>query len=138
MNDINFIRQTLKLARQSGEYKQDTFAALLVKEGEMKAQTMDQCLNYSDPTAHTELTLISEYCRQNNLINLGGYTLYSSTEPCVMWSGANPKPSCEVLINVGGKKIQVIGPVLPELGSQLLEDFPIVLKKKGYENRKSG
>jgi tRNA(Arg) A34 adenosine deaminase TadA len=45
-------------------------------------------LSYSDPTAHAELVVISEYCRQQRILDLDGYTLYSSAEPCVLCAGA--------------------------------------------------
>ncbi|MBU3130161.1 deaminase [Clostridium tagluense] len=49
-----------------------------------KANLITNC----DPTSHAELSLISEYCRLSNNFSLEGYTLYTSTEPCVMCAGA--------------------------------------------------
>ncbi len=68
----------------------DAFAAVLVLEGKMMASSKDKWIVYSDPTAHAELTLISEYCREKGLVSLEGYTLYSNVEPCLMCSGAIP------------------------------------------------
>ncbi len=158
--DETFIKQVMDLARQAAEQNIDPFAALLVKDGQLLASSLNQCVALSDPTAHAEMAVISEYCRENGLISLEGYTIYCSAEPCVMCSGAihwsrisrvvfcmsqahlqqfsggKPKPSCEEIINVGNKKIEIVGPVLPELGIQLFTDFPFKSKKDRHQEHK--
>ena len=153
---LSFIRQVNQLAWESAEEGMDPFAAILVKNGEVVASSKDRCIIYSDPTAHAELVVISEYCRSAKLISLEGVSLYCNTEPCVMCSGAihwsrlsavifsvsqqglqrfsggKPKPSCEPMINTGGKKIEVIGPVLEEEGLKVFESFPFLSKKKRH------
>jgi len=146
--DEAFIRKVNLLARKNAEQDLDPFAALLVKDNKVVSQTADKSIVYSDPTAHAELILISEYCRENGYIDLKGYTLYCNVEPCVMCSGAihwskisrvvfsitqnmlqsfsggKPKPSSKSLINIGKQKIEVVGPILPEEGLQVFKDFP--------------
>ncbi|MEM9928212.1 MAG: nucleoside deaminase [Bacteroidota bacterium] len=157
MTDKDFIRQTYQLAQTSAEAGFDPFGALLVLDGEVVAATADRCIVYSDPTAHAELILISEFCRQHKLISLAGYTLYCNVEPCVMCSGAihwarldrvvygvsqaslqntsggKPKPGCRDLINTGGKPIEITGPVLEAEGQELLARFPFTSKKKKHK-----
>ncbi|MEO1263111.1 MAG: nucleoside deaminase [Bacteroidota bacterium] len=154
--DKFFIRQTFDLAEKSAEKGFDPFAALLVVQGKIVASSMDKCIQYSDPTAHAELILISEFCREHQLISLEGYTLYCNVEPCVMCSGAihwakisrvvfgvgqsalqtlskgKPKPSCEELINIGKHKIEIKGPVLPEEGLLVLKKYPFQSKKERH------
>lgn len=151
-----FIRQANQLAWDSAEEGMDPFAALLVKDGEVVASSKDRCITYSDPTAHAELVVISEYCRLAKLISLEGMSLYCNTEPCVMCSGAihwsristvifsvsqkglqqfsggKPKPSCEPMINIGGKETTVIGPVLEKEGLKVFESFPFLSKKERH------
>ena len=151
-----FIRQVNQLAWESAEEGMDPFAAILVKDGEVVASSKDRCITYSDPTAHAELVVISEYCRSAKVISLEGVSLYCNTEPCVMCSGAihwsristvifsvsqqglqrfsggKPKPSCEPMINIGGKKTTVIGPVLEEEGLKVFESFPFLSKKERH------
>lgn len=156
MQDYFFIRKVHELAWASASAGFDPFAAVLVKEGEIVAQSIDKCIEYSDPTAHAELTLISEYCRTQTKISLAGFTLYSNTEPCVMCSGAihwsrisrlvfsvtqarlqgisggKPKPTCVEMINIGRKHTEVIGPLLEEEGLKVFQAFPFLSKQERH------
>ncbi len=155
--DQVFIRRVNELARASAQNGFAPFAGILVYKDEIVAQTKDKCIQYSDPTAHAELILISEYCRENNLISLEGHTLYCNVEPCVMCSGAihwsrisrlvfgvrqvalqtvskgKQKPACADLINTGKQAIEIIGPVLEQEGIQLLQQYPFSSKKEKHE-----
>ena len=153
LRDEDFLRLVIKLAmtaRQHGEYP---FGAVLMKDRQVVHQAIDQCLSYSDPTAHAELLVISEYCRQIRTLDLDGCTLFSSTEPCVLCSGAikwsrisrvvfsvsqemlqqmtggRLKPSCADLINTGYRKIEVVGPVLPEEGLTVFSGYDFTSKR---------
>lgn len=156
--DHYFIRKANQLARESGAAGFSPFGAILVKEGKIVAESMDGCIEASDPTAHPELKVISEYCRETGRISLEEFTLYSSAEPCIMCSGAihwarlgrvvfsvsqyqlqvksggQPKPSCAALINVGGNKIEILGELLWEEGLRVFEEFPELSKKKLHKN----
>ncbi len=155
--DTSIIQQVNQLARQSAEKGFDPFAAILVKDNVIVAQSKDKCIQYADPTAHAELILISEYCRTHQLISLEGYTLYCNVEPCVMCSGAihwsrisrvvfsvpqsklqevskgKPKPSCHDMINIGHHQIKIMEGVLWEEGLKILMDYPFQSKKKRFE-----
>ncbi|MEL7120944.1 MAG: nucleoside deaminase, partial [Bacteroidota bacterium] len=121
------------------------------------ATSMDKCIDYSDPTAHAELILISEYCRKNKLISLEGYSMYCNVEPCMMCTGAihwarlskvafsvsqemlkgvskgNKKPSCKELIQMLGNKVEVIGPLNSEQGLEVLKRYPFLSKKERHK-----
>ena len=164
IEDERLIRITFELADKSACQGFEPFGAILVKNNETVFCTQDKSIVYSDPTSHAELILISEYCRRNHIISLEGYTLYCNVEPCVMCCGAihwskisrvvfsvhqrslqkiskgKKKPSCEELINVGNKKIEVIGGVLEEEGIEILRKYPFASKKEKhikYLNKKN-
>lgn len=165
-HDEKFIKQVYQMALQSARNGFDPFAALLVKEKSIVASSFDKCIQYSDPTAHAELILISEYCREHQIISLEGYTLYCNVEPCVMCSGAihwsrvskvvfgvsqatlqtisngKTKPTAENLINTGNKTIEVKGPLLEEEGLAILKEYPFQSKKERHQryqtNKKKG
>lgn len=153
---FQYIRKANELARESAAAGFGPFGALLVYKGEVVATSGDRCVPESDPTAHAELAVIRKYCKQHQLISLEEYTLYTSTEPCLMCSGAihwakiervvfsvsqamlqersggHRKPGCATYLNVGGKKTEIIGPILPEEGWSVYEAFPFRSKKEQH------
>ena len=152
--DEAFLRHAIdlaKTARQDGEFP---FGAILVVNQQVVHQAADHCMSYTDPTAHAELLVISEYCRKQRMLNLDGYTLYSCVEPCVMCSGAikwarisrvvfsvsqamlqqlnggRPKPTCADIVNTGGRPITVNGPLLSEEGLAVWAGFDFTPKRE--------
>lgn len=104
----------------------------------------------SDPTAHAEVLVISEYCQKTKKVYLKDYILISSTEPCVMCSGAikwakigqiyysvpqeelnrisggKKKPSCESLVNTGFSQKHIVGNILLNEGLKVYNDFKFI------------
>jgi tRNA(Arg) A34 adenosine deaminase TadA len=146
-SDEGFLRLAIALARQGRERGGHPFGAVLALDGRVVHQVYDRCVELSDPTFHSELSLISEYCRAHQIMSLEGYTLYASAEPCPMcagaihWarisrvvfsvsqamlqelSGGRPKPTAASLINIGHQPIEVVGPLIPEEGLAVFEGY---------------
>lgn len=155
--DEQFIRKTFELAIAGAQKGLEPFAALLVKNDTIQFSTEDRSIEYSDPTAHAELLVISEFCRTHQLISLEGYTLYCNVEPCVMCSGAihwskvsrvvfsvhqhqlqtlskgKPKPDANSLINTGKRKTEITGGIIEQEGLNLLNQFPFTSKKEKHK-----
>ena len=145
--DEHFLRLTFVLARQARRQGGEPFGAVLVTNGAVVHQAWDRCAEFSDPTFHAELRVISEYCQAQRRISLKGYTLYASTEPCPMcagaihWarisrvvfsvsqamlqqlSGGSPKPGCASIINTGAKQVEIVGPLLQEEGLAVFDGY---------------
>lgn len=145
--DEKFLRRAIALARKARELGFYPFGAILVSDGQEVHRAYDRRLEHNDPTGHAELSVISEYCRAHRVLFLPDYTLYSSTEPCVMCSGAIrwagisrvvfsvsqamlrelsgglPKPSSTSIMNSGRRKVEILGPLLPEEGVEVLDGF---------------
>lgn len=64
------------------------FAAIVVKDGEVIAEGVNQVTRTNDPTAHAEMVAIREACRRLGHFELTGCELYTSCEPCAMCLGA--------------------------------------------------
>ena len=150
--DEHFLRLTIALARQARRQGGEPFGAVLVVDGAVVHQTWDRCVEFSDPTFHAELRVISEYCQAQQRITLKGYTLYASTEPCPMcagaihWarisrvvfsvsqamlqqlSGGSPKPDCASIINTGTQQAEIVGPLLPEEGLAAFDGYTFASK----------
>ena len=150
--DEHFLRQAIALARQARQQGGEPFGAVLVTNGAVVHQAWDRCAEFSDPTFHAELRVISEHCQAQRRITLKGYTLYASTEPCPMcagaihWarisrvvfsvsqamlqqlSGGSPKPDCASIINTGAKQAEIVGPLLPEEGLAVFDGYTFAPK----------
>jgi tRNA(Arg) A34 adenosine deaminase TadA len=151
-HDAVFLRRAIALAARSRDRGGDPFGAVLVADGVAVFESEDRSVEVSDPTWHAELGVISAYCRATRRIALDGYTLYCSTEPCVMCAGAIkwarisrvvfsvpqamlqrytggiPKPSCDAIIQSGRRKAEILGPLLLEEGLRVFADFVLVPK----------
>ncbi len=64
------------------------FGALVVRDGQVIAETSNRVLADTDPTAHAEVSVIRLACRELDSFQLDGCQLYSSCEPCPMCLGA--------------------------------------------------
>lgn len=150
--DEQFLRQAIALAHHARQQGADPFGAVLVLGGAIVHQAHDRSVEFSDPTFHAELSVISEYCRAHSQFSLEGYTLYTSAEPCLMcagaihWarisrlvfsvsqailqqlSGGRPKPSFRSLLGLGHATVSVTGPLLPEEGLAVFDGYTFVPK----------
>ncbi len=64
------------------------FACLVVKNGNVVAEGVNQVTATNDPTAHAEILAIRHACQKLASFELRGCDLYSSCEPCPMCLGA--------------------------------------------------
>jgi tRNA(Arg) A34 adenosine deaminase TadA len=86
--DIIFLRRAIELSKIAREQGQEPFGAVLVKDNQIVHESINKIYLQMDPTAHAENSLIREFCQKNKTMNLAGFTLYCSTEPCMMCLGA--------------------------------------------------
>ncbi len=154
MIEEQLMRRVIELAEQAKSAGELPMAALLVKDGQILHHSLDKSIALSDPTAHAEQQLIREYCQANQLISLEGCELYTLVEPCVMcagaikWakidrvvfslsqqdlqtkSGGRPKPSCEEMVNTGGRRIAVTAGILITEARQVYANYQFPSKKE--------
>ncbi len=64
------------------------FGAVIVKNGELVAQSANTVVPTNDPTAHAEIAAIRLACTILNTFDLTGCTIYTSCEACPMCLGA--------------------------------------------------
>ncbi len=143
--DATFLRRAIQLAKEAREKGQEPFGAVLVKNNEIMAEGGNQIYALSDPTAHAENALIREYCQKHKIMNLEGYSLYCSTEPCMLCCGAvfwariskvvfsvsqkmlgnitgSTKTDCRTLLK-SHPWIEIVGPALGEEGLKVFEGY---------------
>jgi len=64
------------------------FGAIVVKDGEIIAESYNQVTSENDPTAHAEISAIRKACKKLNSFQLEDCIIYTSCEPCPMCFGA--------------------------------------------------
>ena len=57
---------------------------MLVRDGQVFAEGQNRVNSKFDPTAHAETEVIREACKALKTLDLAGFTLYASGEPCWM------------------------------------------------------
>ena len=88
MNDMYFMKETVRLSELAVEHGNEPFGAVLVKDGEIAYSNENQIYTGTDPTFHAEAGLLRRFCAETHITDLRDYTLYSSCEPCFMCCGA--------------------------------------------------
>lgn len=152
-SDINYLEMTFELARNAREKGNHPFGALLVSpDGEVLLRAENTVVSDKDSTAHAETNLVRKASHIYSDDFLQGCTLYTSTEPCPMCSGAIfwgnigrvvfglsedrfyreciPESSKDVLLlssrvvfSHGRKEIEVIGPLSEEEAKTVHDGF---------------
>lgn len=65
------------------------YASILVDtNGDIVGRGHNTVLEEHNPLAHAETNVISNYCKSNKIVDLLGYSLYATGEPCPMCAAA--------------------------------------------------
>lgn len=86
--DRGFMIRANELAAEAVKQGNTPFGAVLVVDGKIVAECSNTAAVTHDPTRHAELSLISTFTPKLDRDQLARATLYASTEPCTMCSGA--------------------------------------------------
>lgn len=83
-DDLTFMRRAIALSAQSGQSDEGPFGAVVVKDGRIVGEGVNQVVPSGDPTAHAEVVAIRNACKALGTHVLDGATVYTSCEPCPM------------------------------------------------------
>ncbi len=84
MNEAEFMRQAIAMAKAGIEKGQTPFGACIVRDGRVVAAARNNVWTEQDITAHAEVLAIRAACRKLATVDLSGCVIYSTTEPCPM------------------------------------------------------
>lgn len=87
-NHEPFLREAIALSKSAMERGDEPFGSVLVKGGEIILRAENSVFTGRDMTNHAELNLIKLAAQTYDAAFLADCTLYTSTEPCAMCSGA--------------------------------------------------
>ena len=152
-NDAQFLQRAIAVARQARENGNHPFGAILVdKMGNILLEAENTVVTNKDCTGHAETNLMRQATQAYTSDFLAGCTLYTSTEPCPMCSGAifwgnvrrvvyglsqkglydliGDDPNGDILYHPcrdvfaqGQKSIEVVGPLLEDEAIRVHEGF---------------
>ena len=88
IEDRQFVKRSYELAKNAVAHGNYPFGALLVHEGKIVAEFENETTTSGDVTKHAETGLIANASKKLTRKILSECTLYTSTEPCLMCSGA--------------------------------------------------
>jgi tRNA(adenine34) deaminase len=88
MNDEEYMRLALELAKDAAECDEVPVGAIAVRDGKIIATARNTREASKCATHHAEILAIEEACRTLGGWRLPGVTLYVTMEPCAMCAGA--------------------------------------------------
>jgi len=88
MNDEQYMRRALELARHAQSEGEVPIGARVVLHGEILGEGWNRPIAAHDPTAHAEIQAMRAAAAKAGNYRLTGATLYVTLEPCEMCLGA--------------------------------------------------
>jgi tRNA(adenine34) deaminase len=86
--DFFYMKKALELAECAANAGEVPVGAIIVKDGKIVAQSMNNRHRTKDPTGHAEIIAIKQAADQQADWRLEEHTLYVTLEPCPMCAGA--------------------------------------------------
>ncbi|EPY53091.1 cytosine deaminase [Schizosaccharomyces cryophilus OY26] len=86
--DLKYLRQAIEISADARKHGQHPFGCIIVDENDKVVTTAENQVPSGDASQHAELRAVSIITKLKDAQTLGNCTLYTSTEPCVMCSGA--------------------------------------------------
>ena len=157
VEDIKWMKEALKLAKQGAEREEVPVGAVLVYNQQIIGQGFNEPIGRCDATAHAEIVALREACTRLKNYRLPlKTTLYVTLEPCTMCVGAMIHARVDRLVYaahepragmVGSQMnlaeqpfynhhMQVDAGLCREHSSQMLKDFFRLRRKAAKANRK--
>ena len=87
-NSNKYLKLAINISRKNIDIGGGPFGAVIVKNGEIIAQSANSVTLDNDPTAHAEVNAIRKAAKKLGTFNLSECEIYSSCEPCPMCLGA--------------------------------------------------
>jgi len=85
MYEEKFMRRAIELsARALDTPGTRPFGAVVVKDGKIVGEGLNQSAKNYDPTSHGEVEAVRDACRNLKTTDLSGADLYTSSEPCAV------------------------------------------------------
>ncbi len=98
MDNTTFMRRAIELSRSSvNRPGTRPYGAVIVKNGKIVGEGLNQSDLKFDPTSHGEIEAIRDACRRLETTDLSGCELFTSCEPCSLCVAAMYRAGIEKL-----------------------------------------
>ncbi len=87
-DDVYFMDIAIGLAREAEKMREVPVGAVVIFEGAVIGRGYNASIRAQDATAHAEIRAIRAASATRQNYRLGGCTLYTTLEPCLMCAGA--------------------------------------------------
>ena len=77
MNDKDYIKECLNLAKQAKVKNEIPIGALIIQDGVVISKSHNLSISNNDPTAHAEINAIRDACKKINNYRLSNAVLYT-------------------------------------------------------------
>ena len=130
MNDEQYMRHALELARRAANEGEVPIGALVVLDHQIIGEGWNRPIAARDPTAHAEIQAMRAAAAKSGNYRLTGATIYVTLEPCDMCVGAmfHARIARTVYGAKDPKKLVLKNPVAIE-GGVLAEECGGILSK---------
>ena len=105
MSDVDFIKTTIELARDNVVRGGQPFGALLVRDGVVLSEGVNESYIDHDATAHAEIQAIRNAGKQHKTTSFAGSTMYASGKPCAMCMAAMIQAGVSKLVYCAGDDV---------------------------------
>lgn len=102
MSDLEFINTTIELARDNVVRGGQPFGALLVLDGKVLSEGVNESYIDHDCTAHAEIQAIRNAGKRHKTSSFVGSTMYASGKPCAMCMAAMIQAGVSKLLYCAG------------------------------------
>ena len=128
MNDEDFMRAALGLAREAEQAGEVPVGAVVVLDGEIVGRGSNAPIGRHDPSAHAEMLALRDAAQRVGNYRLVGCELYVTLEPCLMCVGAMFHARiARVIYGASDPKTGAAGSVLNLFEEQRLNHHAVVL-----------
>lgn len=86
--DRKYLELAIEIAKKNIDSGGGPFGSVVVRDGEVIAESGNRVVPDSDPTAHAEVSAIRKAASGLGTFDLSDCTIYASCEPCPMCLGA--------------------------------------------------
>jgi tRNA(adenine34) deaminase len=128
MNDEDFMRAALVLAREAEQADEVPVGAVVVLDGEIVGRGSNAPIGRHDPSAHAEMLALRDAAQNIGNYRLVGCELFVTLEPCLMCVGAMFHARiARVIYGARDPKTGAAGSVLNLFEEQRLNHHAVVL-----------